>query len=245
MNITERQKRGYMRRSIKVIVAYCSVLILFAPVAAAADTGTVSVQTIPGQSLSEIVIEKAESSWPWFVIRASGLVAGVSLVILMLSGIGSVTGHMFRFLEPLTAWATHRALGIVAAVSMVIHVVTLLFDKFIPFTLVELLVPWASNYQPLVLFGVNLGSLFVALGIIALYVTLAIVVSSLFWIDKKQKIWKFLHIASYFVIAAVFVHALFLGTDTSSGIGQIAWIAGGIAVLVAIIVRLRRVGTTR
>lgn len=230
---------------LKLVVLCAAMIFFITPTVAMAESGTVSVQTIPGQSLSDIVMGKATSSWPWYVVRASGLVAGVSLVILMLSGIGSVTGHTFRFLEPLTAWATHRALGIVLAVSMAIHMVTLLFDKFIPFTIVQLLVPWMSQYKPLVLFGVNFGSIFVALGIIAFYIALAIVVSSLFWIDKKQKIWKFMHIASYGVIAAVFFHALFLGTDTGSGLGRVIWVAGGIAVLGAIVIRLRRVGTTK
>lgn len=234
-----------MRNISKLLVACGAMIFLLAPTMVAAQSGTVSVQTVPGQSLTDIILSKVESSWPWYVVRASGLVAGVSLVFLMLSGIGSVTGHTFRFLEPLTAWATHRALGIVLAVSMTIHMVTLLFDKFEPFNIAQILVPWASGYKPLVVFGINLGSVFVALGILAFYVALAVVVSSLFWIDKKQKLWKFLHIASYFVIAAVFVHALFIGTDTSSGLGRLAWVAGGIAVFVAILVRLRRVGATK
>ncbi len=234
-----------MRNISKVLIAFGAIVFLLTPTLVAAQSGTVSVQTVPGQSLTDIILAKVESSWPWYVVRASGLVAGVSLVILMLSGIGAVTGHTFRFLEPLTAWATHRALGIVLAVSTAIHVVTLLFDQFVPFNVTQLLVPWASQYKPLIVFGINLGSVFVALGILAFYVALAVVVSSLFWIDKKQKIWKFLHIASYFVIAAVFFHALFLGTDTSGGLGRLAWVAGGGLVLLAILVRLRRVGTTK
>lgn len=234
-----------MRKIIGLVLISAVIVAIFATYPAAAQSGTVSVQTIPGQSLVDIIGAKVASSWPWYLIRASGLVAGVSLVILMLSGIGSVTGHAFRILEPLTAWATHRALGIVMSVSMAIHIVTLLFDKFIPFSLTQLLVPFASPYRPLVLFGINFGSVFVALGILAFYVALSVVVSSLFLVDKTPRVWKFLHLASYFVIAAVFFHSLFLGTDLSGGIGRLIWVAGGLAVLGAIIIRLRRVGMTK
>lgn len=217
----------------------------FFGVSAFAQGGTAVVKSVPSQSLSDTVVNRAKTSWPWYVVRASGLIAGASLIILLLSGIGSVTGHTFRFLEPLTAWATHRALGIVFVVSVVIHMAGLLFDKFVSFNIVSLLVPWVSDYKPLQLFGVNLGSLYVAMGVLAFYGALAILFTSLFWVDKKPKIWKFLHLMSYAVMALVFVHALFLGTDTGDGLVRLGWIAGAILVIVAIVARLRRVGATK
>ena len=231
-----------MRNIFKLVVAVAIVIgFTMTPVLAETVPGSVSVQTIPGQSLSDIIATKVQSSWPWYLVRASGLVAGVAAVILLLSGIGAVTGHTFKFLEPLTAWATHRALGIILVIATLVHMIMLLFDKFVPFTLPAVLVPWVSQYKPVILGNLNLGSAYVALGILALYVAIAIVVTSLLWIDKKPKIWKVIHFASYFVIAAVFLHALFLGTDTSTGIGRWLWIAGGVIVAVAIIVRIRRV----
>jgi len=162
----------------------------------------------------------------------------------MLSGIGSVTGHFFKFLEPITAWATHRALGITFVASVVIHVVTLLFDKFTPFTILHVLVPWASPYRPVSILGINFGSFSVALGILAFYGSIVVLITSLLWVDKKPRFWKLIHYVTYGVIGAVFIHALFLGTDTGHGLGRIAWIFSGIAVLLAIILRLRRVRTS-
>ncbi len=227
-----------------LLLGVAGVLLTPAVASAAVDNGTASVKSVEGKSLSQAVVERAEGSWPWYLVRASGLVAGVSLVILMLSGIGSVTGHTFRVLEPLTAWATHRAIGIVFVVSIVIHMLGLLFDHFVSFNLLTLLVPWLSDYQPVTLFGVQFGSLYIALGILAFYGALAILLTSLFWVDKKPKIWKALHIMSYVVIAMVFVHALFLGTDTGQGILRLVWIAGGVLVAAAALVRLKRIGTT-
>lgn len=232
--------------ALTAVIAFVSALAL--PVTgvfaqdAATPTNTVTVETVPGQSLKQIVENRTKQSWPWYIVRASGIVAGVSLVLLLLSGIGSVTGHSFRILDPLTTWATHRALGITFALAIIIHMVTLLFDQFAPFSIVDILVPWASSYKSITLLGVPVGSLFVALGVLAFYGAIIVVVTSLLLIDRKPKLWKLVHYLSYLIIFDVFIHALFLGTDTGHGLGRVLWVAGNIAVLIAIVVRLRRVG---
>ena len=229
-----------------MILACAAGLLGFSGQAVAAEVkgSTITVETVPGQTLTQIVTNRAEHSWPWYVTRASGLVAGISLVALMLSGIGSVTGHFFRLLEPITAWATHRALGITFVAAIVVHMVTLIFDKFTPFSIIHVLLPWASNYKPVSIFGVNIGSAFVALGVLAFYGSIIVLITSLLWVDKKPHLWKFIHYVSYGVIAAVFVHALYLGTDAGHGIGRVLWILGGVAILTAIILRLRRARTS-
>ena len=203
----------------------------------------VTVETVPGQSLTQIITERTEKSWPWYVVRASGIVAGISLVMLLLSGIGSVTGHFFRILDPLTAWASHRALGIVFVLSVLIHMLTLLLDNFVPFGIVDVLVPWASSYKPVTVAGVNLGSLFIALGVLAFYGAIIVVGTSLLLVDKKPKLWKLVHYLSYLIIFDVFIHALFLGTDTGNGTGRVLWVIGNIGVLLMIVLRLRRART--
>lgn len=224
------------------ILSLFAINIFSAAVQAQPDQ-SVRVDTIPGQTLNTIIENRAERSWPWYLTRASGLIAVISLFALVISGIGSVTGHFFRLLEPLTAWATHRAIGIVFAISVVIHISTLLFDHFVPFTIPEILIPWASGFKPLTLFGIHFGSLFVAFGIIAFYSLLIVVITSLLWVDKKPQKWKLFHYLSYIVLVLVFFHGLFLGTDTSSGFGRILWLIGGACVLAVALVRLRRAGS--
>lgn len=202
-----------------------------------------TVQTIPGESLAKKLTNRVHGSWPWYITRASGLVAGFSLIVLMLSGIGQITGHTFKILDPLTSWASHRALGIAFSASVLIHVFSLLFDHFVPFNIFELLVPWVSSYKPITLFGVHLGSLYVALGILSFYLTILITMTSLFWINSHPKTWKFLHLTSYIVIALVFVHALFLGTDTANGLFRWLWLLVNVAVFVGMLARLKRVRT--
>ena len=206
-------------------------------------TGNITVQTIPGPTVAQQLAHRTSSSWSWYLTRASGLIAAIALVILMLSGIGQLTGYSFRFLEPLTAWASHRALGITFGVAVLIHMFTLLFDHFVPFTLLTIFIPWLSTYKPLTIAGIQFGSLYVALGVLAFYATIMVILTSLFWIDKKPYIWKITHLTSYFIIAAVFVHALYIGTDLASGWLRWLWIGLALLITGAIIHRLRRVKT--
>jgi len=234
--------RKWILLTITVLLGLSLAVAVIQPSIANA-TGNIVVQNIPGPSVAQQLTTRALTSWPWYLVRASGIIAAISLVILMLSGIGSVTGHTFRFLEPITAWASHKALGIVFGISVLIHMIGLLFDHFVPFDIPSLLVPWLSNYKPVTIFGMQLGSLFVALGVLAFYGVALVVISSLLWIEKKPFLWKIAHLLSYVVMIFVFIHALYLGTDLSTGIWRWLWIAIGGGVAIAVVARLWRAKT--
>lgn len=206
----------------------------------ASSQGDVVVQSVPGPTVSEKLGARAKASWSWYLTRASGLVAAATLVILMLSGIGQVTGYTYKLLDPITSWASHRALGIAFGVSVLVHVFSLLFDKFVKFNFFELFIPWLSHYKPVTIFGIHFGSLYVALGVIAFYLVGIIIITSLLWVEKKPHIWKWIHLMSYVAILLVFVHALYIGTDLAHGIWRYLWIGLALTILVAAMQRLWR-----
>jgi sulfoxide reductase heme-binding subunit YedZ len=186
------------------------------------------------------------ATWPWYLTRASGLTAAALLILLMFSGIGQVTGLWYRFAEPVTAWAIHKALGYALAVAIAIHGGTLLIDHFLPFSLIQVFVPFASTYSNKVpLFGLALGVLGVAVGILAMYGIAVIIVSSLVWVESKKRTWKLLHYVSYGVIILVFLHGLLVGTDLKHGAFRLLWLSAAGLVALAILIRLWRVGTLR
>lgn len=222
-----------------------SALPVTAAVSAAGTTTSgavpdVVVEPVQEPPISKQLTQRAKSSWPWYVTRASGLVAAASLALLMLSGIGFISGKSFRFLEPLTAWATHKAVGLLFGISVLVHIGALLFDKVVPFTVVQALVPFASRYKEVTIAGHNFGSVYVTLGILAFYVLLAIIITSLAWIDKRPHTWKIFHFLAYLVLVLVFFHALYLGTDLAHGILRVLWIVMGIAIGIAALLRFRR-----
>ncbi len=235
-----------MTATILILITFMFAITVNSSVARAQSqnsSGTIIVQTIPGPTVAQKILQRADSSWPWYVTRASGFVAAAALFMLILSGIGLVAGGAFRFLEPLTAWASHRALGLTFGISVLIHMSSLLFDHFVPFNILDVLVPWLSNYKPVSLFGFQLGSLFVALGVLAFYGVAAIIITSIVWVDKKPHTWKIFHLLSYLVLLFVFVHALYLGTDLAGGILRLVWLALGLIMALAILYRLWRAKT--
>ena len=61
---------------------------------------SVTVESVPNSSVADQLKDRAGISWPWYLTRSSGLVAALVLTVLMLSGIGMITGHTFSWLEP-------------------------------------------------------------------------------------------------------------------------------------------------
>lgn len=172
------------------------------------------------------------SSLPWYLIRAFGLIAAGLLVFLIISGVGLITGFTFRLWEPIKAWAVHKALAIAFMFSIAGHVLFLLVDKYQPYTLTMVLVPF-------------LGSTWLTLGILAMYLLIIIVISSLMIIDTKKYLWKFIHLLSYLAVIFVYFHVLNMGTDLRSGWLRDVWIGFGILIVFSMIVRLFRVGTVK
>jgi predicted ferric reductase len=185
---------------------------------------------------------KFKNSWSWYISRASGLIAAVLLALLMASGVGLLTGLTYRILEPLPAWAAHRAIGLSFGITVLVHIFSLLFDKYIGFDMFDLLVPFKNAYKPTVIAGHQVG-LNMALGIIAFYLILAIVVTSLLWVHSKPRPWHIVHYLSYIALGLVFVHGLFMGTDLKKGAARVLWVALTIALLFFMLPRLRRAWT--
>jgi hypothetical protein len=197
-------------------------------------------------SAVNIATQRVGASWPWYIIRGAGFVAAGLLILLMLSGIGQVTGIIYNFIEPITAWAIHKALAYALCVSIAVHAGFLLIDKYVHFSLLQVLVPFASHYNNgTKLGGVPLGALAVTLGITAMYGIAIVIASSLGWIDTKKKAWRKLHYLSYAVAFLVFLHALYIGSDLKYGTFRKAWIAVGFIVALAVVVRLWRAGTVK
>ena len=97
--------------------------------------------------------------WTWYSTRAMGIISYILLCMITISGIALSTGALYRWFGQVWGWRIHQWIGIMMIVSIVGHVVTLGMDKFMNFSLAELLVPFATDYK----------SLYIALGIVGFY----------------------------------------------------------------------------
>jgi len=190
-----------------------------------------------------VVTHRVGNSWEWYVIRAAGFIAAGLLMLLMISGIGQVTGFTYKYIEPVKAWALHKAMALALVATIIIHVTFLLFDHYIKFSIPQVLIPFLSKYNNKTSFaGLALTGLAVTFGILAMYGVFIIVLSSLGWIDTKKKAWHRLHYLGYFVVLLVFLHGLYTGTDLRYGVFRMFWILAGIVIFIAVIMRVFRAG---
>jgi len=165
---------------------------------------------------------------PWYIVRVAGFVAVALLVLLILTGIGRVTGVIYRFVEPLKTWALHKTLAIALAATIVLHVGFLVFRP-------ETTESHTFSFQKLAM----------AAGVLATWLMAAIILSSAGFFRKKLKLWRAVHLSSYATVVLVFIHALGVGTDLRGGWARTAWIFTGVAVALAVAVRLIQMLTGR
>jgi len=146
------------------------------------------------------------SSLPWYVARASGLVAyGLMFFIIILGG-GMTTSYIYRYINPVKAWVVHKYLSLALGLTLLAHIIALSLDKFINFTWFDILIPFSSDYKPL----------YRSAGIIAFYLLLAIIFTSLFFRLKYKKSWRGVHYTVYPLFILCLVHGLYIGTDSGT-----------------------------
>jgi hypothetical protein len=160
----------------------------------------------------------------WQVIRGSGLVAWTLLAADVLVGLAMSTGWVpVRRARPVHAWIGGLAMG-----ALGLHLVSLAADNYLTFTLTDLLVPFASDWSP--------GA--VAWGVGALYLVVAVEVSSLLRAHLPVRWWRAVHSASFVAFWLATMHAVSAGTDVSVPLVASTVVATIVAVLGLLLVRI-------
>jgi predicted ferric reductase len=157
----------------------------------------------------------------WYFARAAGFVSLLLLASSVCVGIAlSLRLRSPRFPMFLTE-GLHRYLSTVLLVFVGIHVTTLLLDPFARFSLADMLVPFASRYR----------TLWMALGICAAELTLALGLSVYVrrWIGYKA--WRLIHYGTYALFPLGLLHGIGTGTDTRSWWGLAIYAITGVSVM--------------
>jgi DMSO/TMAO reductase YedYZ heme-binding membrane subunit len=142
----------------------------------------------------------------WYTARSGGIVAWALLTASVVWGLVLSTKPFGKRPRPSWVLDLHRFLGGAAVVFTAIHIVSILLDSFVNLGLVDILVPLASGWHPVA----------VAWGIVALYLLIAVEVTSLVRKRLSKRAWRATHYASFPLFVLATTHALSAGTDRAA-----------------------------
>ena len=140
----------------------------------------------------------------WYVTRAAGILSYLLLWLSTVWGLAVSNKILDPVLHRAFTYDFHQFLSLLAIGFIILHIGVLLADKYLPFTVAQVLVPFAAPYRPV----------WVGIGTIGLYLTL--LVSITFYIRRLigQKTFRAIHLVSYIAFIAAALHGLFAGTDS-------------------------------
>ncbi len=164
----------------------------------------------------------------WFLARASGIVAWLMLTASVIWGILLSTKAFPEHRRPAWLLALHRWLGGLTISFLGVHLVALVADNYVSFALIDITIPYASDWKP--------GA--VALGVLAMWLLVAVELTSLAMRRLPRRFWRGVHLSSYVAFWLTSIHAAFAGTDASSWLYRGGATASILAVVWALMYRV-------
>jgi predicted ferric reductase len=164
----------------------------------------------------------------WYVTRAAAVSSYLTLTTMVLLGI---TRSLVRIAGSRASWMldeTHQFLAILTAALVALHLLTLILDPLIPFSLLNLLLPIAEPYRPLA----------VDLGVLGLYALVVVLLSS--WLRRylTHASWRLLHYTGFAVFLLVTLHGIFSGSDSGQPWMVVVYLVASAAVLLLTLFRM-------
>jgi methionine sulfoxide reductase heme-binding subunit len=148
----------------------------------------------------------------WDIARAGGFTAYILLTLAVIVGLALSTQIQSPRRWPrLINSELHNFLTLLSTIFLVVHILAVWIDPFTHFGLNEILIPLASSYRPV----------WMALGIVGLYLGIAIGISTWLRPHIGYKLWRSLHVLTLGIFALATIHGIGTGSDT-----QTSWALG-------------------
>ncbi len=163
----------------------------------------------------------------WYIARSSGITTWVLATASIVFGLALSTRLVRKKGVPAWLNTLHRYLGTLMLVFTAVHLAALVADNWVHFGLADLLVPMASSWRP--------GA--VAWGVVALYLLVAIQVTS--WCKRwlPRRLWHSVHLTSIPMFVFGTLHGFQSGADRNNVVVQWGALTGAAVVLFLILFR--------
>lgn len=149
----------------------------------------------------------------WYLGRASGILAFILLSGVVIFGLIISLRAFIKVVPGALAYEVHRFIAWLALATIVLHFSSFFFDDFLRLNVMEALVPFALSRDLKTTLGFNVGNA-AALGIIALYLIIILVLTSEFRARMSAKVWRRIHYTSFIAYILFLLHGFMSGTDS-------------------------------
>jgi predicted ferric reductase len=172
------------------------------------------------QMLQSLFATNTVQAW-WYVTRAAGLTAYFLLWLSMVWGMAISTRFFHPAVDGSYSYDFHEYLSLLGLGFVLLHVVVLLFDPFLPFSIWQILVPFTDTYRPL----------WVGLGIIALYLFILVTVTFYLRASIGARAFRSIHFLSLVGYLGATLHGLFGGSDSALPVTRVLYVGSFLVVV--------------
>ena len=166
----------------------------------------------------------------WYAARAAGVIAYLLLSFVVVLGTTMARKATLKRWPQFALEDVHRFAGLLVGAFVTIHIVTIAIDSWLPFSVASLAIPLLSRYRVV----------WVALGIVAAELLLALAVSNHYRRRLPYRFWRRAHYLNFAVWASATLHGIGSGTDRSSPWLLAVYSVAVVAVTTATVARLLR-----
>ncbi|MFJ3307925.1 ferric reductase-like transmembrane domain-containing protein [Streptomyces sp. NPDC086549] len=142
----------------------------------------------------------------WYANRATGAVCLALFTVVVLLGVAVRLRGRIPGLPRFGTVSLHRTLSLSATAFLALHIAVAVVDSYVHITVLDVLVPFVSDYQPL----------WLGLGTVALDLMLAVLVTSLLRDRLGHRTWRAVHRLAYACWPLALIHGIGIGTDTGT-----------------------------
>jgi methionine sulfoxide reductase heme-binding subunit len=167
----------------------------------------------------------------WYAARAGGLVAFVLLTLATLAGLVLAGRARLDGWPRFAVEDVHRYLGLLTGMFVGLHVLVLVVDSYVPFSVADLVVPGLAPYRPVP----------TALGIVGAELLLALALTNRFRARLPHMVWRRFHFLNFAVWALALAHGITAGADRDTAWALALYACCGGSVAAATVWRVLRV----
>lgn len=144
----------------------------------------------------------------WYLSRATGVVTVVLFTVVFCLGVITAGRRRPQGHAATVVMGVHRWLSVGMLVFLAVHIVTAIIDGYVSIGWLAVVVPFVSDYQPVL---IGFGSLAVDLLIV-------VMVTSYLRHRIPERYWRGIHWVSYAMWVVALVHGFMMGTADQPGL---------------------------